>query len=65
MTAEPSSKASWLSIDPPLLAHSCYTHILTAYPKPVTRNQHLILLFESLEADAVDIQLAKRLFYWG
>jgi hypothetical protein len=49
----------------PLLAHSCYTHILTANPKPVTHNQHLILLFESLEADADDIQLAKRLSYWG
>src|SRR5450631_1116708 len=44
---------------------SCYTHILTANPKPVTHNQHLILLFESLEADADDIQLAKRLSYWG
>jgi len=52
-------------IDLLLLAHSCYTHILTANPKPVIQNQYLILLFESLEADADDIQLAKRLSYRG
>jgi hypothetical protein len=48
-----------------VLAHNCYTHIQTASPKPPTHNQHLILLFESLEADADDISLAKRLSYLG
>jgi hypothetical protein len=41
------------------------TEMCRCYPTPVTQNQYLILLFESLEADADDIQVAKRLSYWG
>lgn len=35
-------------LEVPFLAHSCYTHTLTACPKAVIENINLLLLFESL-----------------
>jgi len=43
----------------------CYSHPITAYPKPVTYNQTLILLFELFDEGAGDIQIAKRHSSWG
>ncbi|MBI4938604.1 MAG: hypothetical protein HY846_10425 [Nitrosomonadales bacterium] len=51
--------------DAPFLARCCYTHTLTACLKPVIRNQHLVLIFESLDAVADDMQLEKHISYRG